>query len=308
MILCPALFYGSAREGDMDWDLFCVLFRSIFLEGLARPEGGIRPLLQLLVDRFKQQGGELRMKSGVKRILVENGKARGVELEDGTRIEAEQVLSSAGWTETQRMCGNVPQPAETGAISVLESICVLDRQPDEIGYEATATFFNDSPSFDFARPEGYIDTRSGVVCTPNNYARSTPLPEGHVRVSVLANFERWASLPEAEYQDRKQAESDRALASAARFVPDVRPHTVFKDVFTPRTIQRFTSHSGGAIYGCPSKRRDARTGIEDLFVIGNDQGMVGIVGAMLSGITVANQHCLAEAKPHHAGATPRQIR
>jgi phytoene dehydrogenase-like protein len=292
MILCPALFYGSARERDMDWDLFCVLFRSIFLEGLARPEGGIRPLLQLLVSRFKQQGGELRMRSGVKRILVENGVARGVELEDGVKMEARQVLSSAGWSETQRLCGNVPEPSETGAISVLESICVLDRQPADIGYKATATFFNDSPSFDFARPEGTIDTRSGVVCTPNNYARALPLPEGHVRVSVLANFERWSRLPEAEYKERKQADSERALASAARFVPDVRPHTKFKDVFTPRTIQRFTGHSGGAIYGCPSKRRNAETGIDDLFVIGNDQGMVGIVGAMLSGITVANQRCL----------------
>ena len=292
MLLCPPMFYGSAREHDMDWDLFCVLFRSIFLEGLARPEGGIRPLLRLLVERFKQAGGELRMRSGVERILVENGTARGVELEDGTRLEARQVLSSAGWSETRRLCGGITDPAETGAISVLESICVLDRQPADVGYEATATFFNDSPRFDFARPEGYVDTRSGVVCTPNNYVRTEPLPEGHVRVSVLANFERWSRLPEAEYRERKLAESERALASAARFVPDVRPHTVFKDVFTPRTIQRFTSHAGGAIYGCPSKRRDAATGVDNLFVIGNDQGMVGIVGAMLSGITVANQRCL----------------
>jgi len=49
----------------------------------------------------------------------------------------------------------------------------------------------------------------------------------------------------------------------------------------------------GAVYGSPAKRRDGRTGIENLFVIGTDQGLVGIVGTMLSGVLMANQHALA---------------
>ena len=42
MIFCPILFYGGAREHDIDFDQFSILFRSIFLEGLARPLAGIQ--------------------------------------------------------------------------------------------------------------------------------------------------------------------------------------------------------------------------------------------------------------------------
>ena len=30
MIFCPLMFYGSAREHDMDWGQFSIMFRSIF--------------------------------------------------------------------------------------------------------------------------------------------------------------------------------------------------------------------------------------------------------------------------------------
>jgi phytoene dehydrogenase-like protein len=100
LILVPTCYYGSARENDVDWDQFVILFRSIFLEGLAMPGEGIRPFLKLFVDRLKDAGGELRLKSEVARVIVEDGAARGVELTDGTVLEAETVISSAGWVET----------------------------------------------------------------------------------------------------------------------------------------------------------------------------------------------------------------
>ena len=40
MLFCPLMFYGSAREHDMDWGQFSIMFRSIFLEGLGRPARG----------------------------------------------------------------------------------------------------------------------------------------------------------------------------------------------------------------------------------------------------------------------------
>ncbi|MGA2031842.1 MAG: NAD(P)-binding protein, partial [Thermoguttaceae bacterium] len=46
MLFCPVLFYGGAREHDMDFGRFSILFRSIFLEGLARPLDGIRLILR----------------------------------------------------------------------------------------------------------------------------------------------------------------------------------------------------------------------------------------------------------------------
>ncbi len=37
---------------------------------------------------------------------------------------------------------------------------------------------------------------------------------------------------------------------------------------------------------------DGRTHVENLFVCGIDQGLVGIIGRITSGIAMANRHCL----------------
>jgi phytoene dehydrogenase-like protein len=63
-------------------------------------------------------------------------------------------------------------------------------------------------------------------------------------------------------------------------------------MFTPRTIQHFTGHLGGAVYGAPVKNREGRTALGNLYLCGTDQGFLGIVGAMLSGISMANYHVL----------------
>ncbi len=66
MLLCPLMFYGSAREDDMDWGQFSIMFRSVLLEGFARPLDGVRVILKQLTRRYKELGGELRLRTGVK--------------------------------------------------------------------------------------------------------------------------------------------------------------------------------------------------------------------------------------------------
>ncbi|CAK8713632.1 Phytoene dehydrogenase [Candidatus Electrothrix aarhusensis] len=58
------------------------------------------------------------------------------------------------------------------------------------------------------------------------------------------------------------------------------------------TIERFTEKCGGAVYGSPIKIKSGKTPFENLFIAGTDQGYLGIVGAMLSGVTIVNQHLL----------------
>ena len=83
MLFCPLMYYGSAREHDMDWAQFCIMFRSIYMEGLGRPVAGVRLILKQLVRKFRGLGGELRLRSGVKRLHVEQGRVATVELENG---------------------------------------------------------------------------------------------------------------------------------------------------------------------------------------------------------------------------------
>jgi phytoene dehydrogenase-like protein len=300
MLFCPLMFYGSAREHDMDWGQFSIMFRSIFLEGLGRPAAGVRLILKHLVRKFRSLGGELKLRSGVKRLAVENGRVTRVILENGEELEARNVVSSAGWCETMRMCDD-GQPVESsrapGQLSFCETIATLDTEPRELGHDRTIIFFNDHDRFDWQKPDNLCDVRSGVICSPNNFAYSEPLngslkDGGTMRVTVLANFDRWRELIEDDYRLEKLRWYDRITESAVRFVPDYRSRVVDTDMFTPTTIVRYTGHDNGAVYGAPEKQLSGRTHLENLFVCGTDQGFVGIIGSITSGIAMANRHCL----------------
>jgi len=115
---------------------------------------------------------------------------------------------------------------------------------------------------------------------------------GKLRITALANFDRWQSLDESAYRLEKLRWYDRITESAVRFVPDYRGHVVDTDMFTPTTIVRFSSHDNGAVYGAPRKLKDGRTRLANLILCGTDQGFLGIIGAMLSGISMANLHVL----------------
>ncbi len=300
MILCPLMWYGNAREDDMDFGQFCIMFRSIFLEGFARPFKGVRLILKHLVRRFRSLGGELKLRSGVQTIRTDGDRAVGVVLDNGEELQAKRILSSAGIIETQRLCEDLS--AETvdraGQLTFIESISILDKQPKEVGFGETIVFYNDSEQFHWRRPEqGLCDTRTGVICSPNNYLYPSELgnlDEGVIRLTTIADFDSWKNLDEQEYLRQKMWWYDRSVASAVRFIPDFRRNVVGTDVFTPKTIRRFTSHDNGAVYGAPEKNLDGSTHLKNLFLCGTDQGFVGIIGAIVSGISMANMHCLRD--------------
>jgi phytoene dehydrogenase-like protein len=311
MLLCPILMYGGSQEHDVDFRLFALLFRAILLEGLARPFEGIRALLRVLLDKYRAAGGERRMKCGVRRILARGGQAAALVLDNGEEITAGQVLSSIGGPETAALIEAAPgaeqpgrgAPPPAGVITFVETVTVLDREPAILGWgEDTIVFFNDSDRLTYARPEGQVDVRSGVVCFPNNFDHGPGqrLPDGVVRATCLANYDRWASQPEEAYRADKARWYAAIQASIRRFLPPVdeaalAAATVATDMFTPRTVAKFTGRLNGAIYGSAVKSLDGRTALDNLYLCGTDQGLIGIIGAMLSGIAMANDKILRKA-------------
>lgn len=297
MLFCPLMFYGSATVGDMDFSQFVIMFKALFYQGFGRPLRGVRLILKNLANHFRRQGGELKLRCGVKKILTEGGITTGVELESGEIIEAKNVLSSAGSAETLRMCGNVPADLEAknppGEISYAETIFSLDCQPQELGHDQTIVFYNDSDVFSYEPPTEPCDVSSGIICSPNNFQYGDEkLDEGRIRITALASPAGWINLPDDVYYPQKEEWCGKIVESALRFMPDFRSHVVDTDVFTPRTITKFTGHANGAVYGAPNKIRDGRTHLDNLYLCGTDQGFLGIIGAMLSGITITNLHLL----------------
>lgn len=295
MLFCPLMFYGSPTAHDMDFTQFVIMFKAVFQEGFGRPHEGVRLIMRKMVQQYRGFGGELRLRSGVQRILSDNGRVTGVQLENGMVLEAKHVVSSAGSAETMRLCDvepAEPEPYRPGAISFLETIFSLDCMPSDLGHNETIVFYNDSDRFVYDSPHEPIDLRSGIICSPNNFQYDKPLDDGRVRITALANPDYWMTLPQDRYVAEKEAWTQRIVESALRFMPDFRSHVVDTDAFTPRTITKFTSHFNGAVYGAPHKIRSGQTHLQNLFLCGTDQGFLGIIGSMLSGITIANLHLL----------------
>jgi len=291
------MFYGNSAEDDMDFAQFCVLFRSVFMEGLFRPAGGMRPFLEQLRDRFLECGGELVLGCGVRDIMVRDGRAEALVLDTGVRLRTDAVLSSAGVVETLGLCRPIPARASEwprGALSIVEVLVGLDQPASTFGFDASTLFWNDAPVFRYACPSESLDCLHGVACAPENFENGGVLP-GTIplmRLSILARPDAWLGLSEDAYRNVKASGLDKLLALLDRFVPGFRSHAIFTDMMTPRTIHRYTGRVNGALYGSPRKVRDGSTPVENLFVCGTDQGFLGIIGSLLSGVLMANYRIL----------------
>ena len=117
-----------------------------------------------------------------------------------------------------------------------------------------------------------------------------------MRITNIANFDRWNALErdgeDSPYNRAKREWYTRSSDDVLAHIPDFRASTTLVDMFTPRTIRHYTGHEGGAVYGSPVKKRTGESGIDGLYIIGTDQGFLGIIGAMLSGISMANRWVL----------------
>jgi len=304
MLLCPLCYYGSAIEDDLELAQFAILFQAIYLEGFARPRGGVRTVIRALLRQFKTLGGERRMRCGVRRILHREGRALSLLLDDGSEIHARKIFSTIGRVETDHLVEVDDDPAferkevESGKLSFVETISVLEAVPERSHWDDTIVFFSTRDAFRYRRPEGLVDPASGVICLPHNYQHppgASP-PDLMLRVTALANYHAWKSLSTSAYEAAKthwfQRLRDQAIYDILGCAKETVIADLASDMFTPLTIERFTGHLGGAVYGSGKKVRSGRTQLENVYICGTDQGFLGITGAMLSGISIANQYGL----------------
>jgi len=95
---------------------FCLVY-TLALNGdgglMRRVKGGMGSLSEALVRSIEGKGGEVRLKQNVKRIVVEDGRAVGVELQNGELLKAGVVLSNLDKPATfLRLLGEEHLPGE----------------------------------------------------------------------------------------------------------------------------------------------------------------------------------------------------
>ncbi len=295
MLLLPLMVYGNSEEHDMDLGQFVIMFQAIFLEGFFRPRDTIKELLDILVNHYKEFGGELRFRSRVKKLGKDGNSFNRVILEDGGELSCGAVLSTIGIPGTAEISGwQLDTAGYSGRMSFMETINLVPlKNKHRIVNDRTIIFYSHSPEFSYCRPQAAIDPDWGVICFPDNFEGIPETDPFQIRVTNAANYDTWNSLDKEEYDKVKQQCVASSAEQVCKIVGNYQEDIVYTDSFTPLTIERFTSKVGGAVYGSPVKLKDGHTPYENLFIAGTDQGYLGIVGSMLSGVTIVNQHLLA---------------
>lgn len=296
MLLLPLMVYGNSEEHDMDLGQFVIMFQAIFLEGFFRPGETIKELLDMLVAHYQGFGGEIRYRSPVERIVRDKDRVIGVALQNGEELSCEVVLSTVGLPGTARLAQwPLDLEAYSGRMSFMETINMLPLAgKSSLKSDRTIIFYNHNEALVYCRPDEALDPSWGVICFPENFKGLPAADPFQVRVTNGANYDIWKAADQEQYNQMKKEWNARSAQEVGKIIGNYQQDVVYVNSFTPVTIERFTSKAGGAVYGSPVKIKDGRTPFSNLFLAGTDQGYLGIVGAMLSGVTIANQQLLRQ--------------
>ncbi|MGB3212631.1 MAG: FAD-dependent oxidoreductase [Desulforhopalus sp.] len=297
MLLCPLMYYGSSHENDMDLSQFAIMFRAIYQEGMFRPQGSIKDFLDLLIDHYLKLGGSFKKNCGVEKILHHKNKASGVLLKSGDVIECDYILSTIGCDETRRLLDDTATaPSEDQQrLGFVETIYQIpEKSASHLPQKKTIIFYNDGSLFTYKTPESLVDYSSGVICFPGNFRGLDRTDTREIRSTHLANYRQWKTISadREQYKSQKKATSKCSSHCLENIIGSFAENIIFENSFTPVTIERYTSKISGAIYGNPTKIKDGNIGFTNLFLAGTDQGFLGIIGSMLSGVSIVNQHIL----------------
>lgn len=101
--------------------------------------GGTHSITHALLRAFEREGGEFFVLSEVDRVLVENGKAKGIRLKNGTEIAADIVVSDLSVEMTLEALGRDYVPPDLWA----KAQKLKEKPPrlEDTGYERTQLFW-----------------------------------------------------------------------------------------------------------------------------------------------------------------------
>ncbi len=116
-----------------------VLGLVLSVESAAIVIGGTHSISHALLRAFQQEGGEFFVLNEVEKVLVENGKACGIRLKNGSEIAADIVISDLNIEQTLDMLGEKYVPGD-----LWQKTQKLKQKPsslEDTGYERTQLFW-----------------------------------------------------------------------------------------------------------------------------------------------------------------------
>jgi phytoene dehydrogenase-like protein len=217
---------------------------------LSRPRGGTAAFRDALVETYRRLGGEALLHATVDEVLVEDGRARGVRLADGTMMPADAVLSTSSAPETVlRLLGGRYEAEATRRR--LREWTLFD--PIVLASFGVAAPYGQSPSLLRLDRMAPLDSggRSldGVTVRVCNDDPALA-PPGHcvIQAFLPTNYQWWATRG-SRYGAEKDAVAERTIAALEPQFPELRARVGMIDVATPLTYWSMARSWRGAYEG-----------------------------------------------------------
>jgi phytoene dehydrogenase-like protein len=274
---------------------------SHYYDGGYYPRGGAKRIPMALIKALRRRGGQIRLRARVKEILIEHGRAVGVELASGERIRALNIVSNADPAVTFGTL--VPPPYGCRArrkahrlecsVRVIHVFCAVEMDLRRLGYDSGNYWWYrhhdvDRIHEDMERraPNSSIDGLFVSITTLKDPGRT---PRGHHTVEMFTLREARSAADERQ----QEAIGDQMIAAAENVIAGITKAIRFRSVASPV--------SNDACRETPSKigplSFSIRTSVENLYSCGASPINHGVVGAAMSGLLAAAQILRVERAP-----------
>jgi phytoene dehydrogenase-like protein len=232
--------------------------------GFAR--GGTGAISNAIGDAAREAGVEIRTKQAVARILVKDGKARGVVLKNGDEIEADVVSSSVDprltFVEFIEK-GHLPEEfleqvhrykfrGSSGKVNL-----ALDALPDFKCLPGRGAHLRGaisiSPSVEYME-RAYDDAKYGdfsrrpyIDCVIPSLTDPSVAPPGKHVMSCFVQYAPY-KLREGTWDQKKEAFGDTVIATISEHAPNLKDIILHRQVVTPLDLEREFGLSEGNIF------------------------------------------------------------
>ena len=237
----PAIAYG-------------IVFSNFMSKGVFTFTGGTDWLVREMRDILTTNGVDLFNKVQVERVLVEQGRARGVLVGD-REIRAEVVISNANIRNTALdLVGREHFSNEW--ITGLEEVRLNDSSTQVyMGLEEGAElpwisdlFFTSTR--DTFESDALCDLHGESRTFSFYYPKVRPGTDRYTVVSSMnARSKDWADMDDRAYEENKTRLERETVEALERYVPGVAEKLTHVEASTPRTFEFYTQHARGTSFG-----------------------------------------------------------
>jgi len=272
-----------------------------YFDGAWYPRGGAKTIPRAFIGQLRAHGGAIRTRARVQRILVEGGRACGVELEGGERIAAGHVVCNADpavvytqLLDERHRRGLDRKVAKTEYSTPMYSAFVATDLKLE-GYDSGNYWWYRDADLEraYSRAGGDLDM---LFLSISSLKDKSHHHAGDHTIELLT-IGPWQPMERGpSYAAHKAEMGEKMLAAAENVIPGLKRRLKFFEVGTPQTNVHFCNAWRGAAYGTAKTRWQIgpfgfqqRGPVDGLFLCGASTLSHGFAGAAFSGLIAAQQ-------------------